>query len=156
MDKNNRIEDQGIFTKKTTLDLFFYGTLMGILTLVNFIITQYAFHENLRHGQTISFMTLVLLFLTHSYNARTGDKPFWSEDFIYSKNLHFSVLFGVGTLLLTLYVPFLRDTIFHQETPKWQDWLLSLGASIIYMVISEMYKLSRRGNITPNNLLFQC
>lgn len=141
MSKDKRRVERGLFTRQTLCDLFFFGTLMGILTLSNFVIRQYGYDKGLRQAQTISFMTLVLLFLVQSYNTRPGHRPFWTENFLSSYLLHLSVLFGIVTLLLTLYIPFLQDIVFKQEIPEWEDWVLSLSAAMVFLLFSEIYKL---------------
>ena len=97
----------------------------------------------LKESQTVTYATLTFLLLVHAYNCRVLRKPFWTHGFFKNYFMHLSILFGAGSIFLTIYIAFLRD-VFHQGTPGGLGWGISVAAIGVFMLLSEIYKLGKR------------
>lgn len=141
MDKTRRKIDERLWTTEAIVDCFVYGIIMGGLNLACFVISYLALENSLRRSQSVSFVTLTFLLLFQAYNCRVLHSSFLSRNFLRSYYLHVAVLFGVASIFLTLYIPVIETEAFHHERPDWKSWLLILGATLVFIVLSELWKL---------------
>jgi hypothetical protein len=54
------------------------------------------------------------------------------------------VALSVASLFLTFYVPWIRDSLFHQDTPTVPGWALAVGVTVLFLCLSEVYKVIKR------------
>ncbi|KAG2377563.1 hypothetical protein C9374_009079 [Naegleria lovaniensis] len=133
-----------LFAPETIIDIFFFGSLMGLLSLASFLIATKAMNVPLQEAQTITFVTSTVLLLLHAYNCRNSRRPFFLDGFYNSRLLHFFVLFGAVTTISTVYIPWVNSNIFHQTMIPAFDWIIVLLAALIFMGLSEIYKCCKR------------
>lgn len=145
MDKRERPPTEGLFTWEAMCDIMFYGILMGVLTLLNFILVEHWWFINTYEvAQSTAFGSLTVLLLFHAYNCRSMRRPFFADGWYASYYLHFAVLFGAASTCAILYIPWVNEHIFHHVPIPINEWLLILGSCVVFMVGSEMYKAVKR------------
>lgn len=144
MDQRKRPIGEALFTTLTIVDIFYYGTVMGALTLGNFVIMEQAFDEDVESAQATSYVTLTLLLLIHAYNCRRLKNSMFTHGFWKAWTFHLSFILGIGTVTLTLYIPGINDVVFHQGEPGYWGWMLGISAALVFVLASELYKPCRR------------
>lgn len=145
MDKRERPPTEGLFTWEAMCDIMFYGILMGVLMLLNFILVeQWWFMNTYEVAQSTAFGSLTVLLLSHAYNCRSMRRPFFADGWYASYYLHFAVLFGAASTCAILYIPWVNEHIFHHVPIPANEWLLILGSCVVFMVGSELYKAVKR------------
>ncbi|CDZ97841.1 calcium-transporting atpase 3 [Phaffia rhodozyma] len=154
-----------IFTTFWWLDLFFYGFLIGGLTIVNFVIVVWGTvlnggkgqiglecndgHynasqcQNIFHGRSAAFSTLMLLAMVHSLECKSLEKSIFQMKLTDNKILLWSV--GICSLVVfpIVYIPVINDYVFQIVGMGW-EWGIVFGALVVYLLATEMWKLSRR------------
>lgn len=119
--------------------------MLGGFSLVTFIISLYGFNDPLPQAQGACFTALTLMLMLHSYNCLALRGPFFLEKgFARAYWLHLSVLFGIGTLFFTFYTPVFETEVFDHRRPSWQNWLVAIAITFLFMAFSEIYKLIKR------------
>ncbi|KNC98335.1 potassium/sodium efflux P-type ATPase, fungal-type [Spizellomyces punctatus DAOM BR117] len=156
-----------IFTKRFMVDVFFYGTLAGTLSLVSFIISLAAAPKGL-HGYSgdlcaghdyieseckevfqargAAFMVLNTILLVHGWNCRREKESTLFGYDSHPKNnwaLFWAIVGGFVITLLTLVIPGLNTKVFSQEMFGW-EWGLVAASVVIFLAGSELYKLVKR------------
>ncbi|CAJ0833816.1 10045_t:CDS:10 [Entrophospora sp. SA101] len=120
---------RGLFSWEVIGDTLFYGCIMGGLTLTNFSIVIYAAGDgNLGSG------------CNHSLNPETEDA---CEQVFRAR-----VVGGALIAIPTFYIPGLNTKVFHQLGFSW-EWGLILGSIIIFEIVVEIYKFSKRRYCAP-------
>lgn len=129
MKRGPRHPKEGIFARGLGMKIITRGILIGIVTLIGFIIAYDAQLDNLTYARTIAFTTLVTAQLIHVFDCR-------SEISIFSRNPFeniYLVLSVVSSFLLMLVVIYWEklQPVFHTTSLGFQDWLLIIGLSVI-------------------------
>ncbi|GAB5037413.1 potassium sodium efflux p-type fungal-type, partial [Nannochloropsis oceanica] len=137
-------------------DTLWYGCVMGLLGLVNFSLVVYAnddvgLHrtsacnhnlagcENVYRARATTFATTTILLLIHAYNCKGLGTSLGKMNFFENRLLFGSVLLGIVTLLPIIYIPSVAENVFYQAPISW-EWGLVLGACVIFIFCSEVYK----------------
>jgi len=129
MKRKPRHPKEGVFARGLGWKVVSRGFLIGVATLVAFIIAYNQHPDNLPYAQTVAFATLVLAQLIHVYDCR-------SEISIFSRNpfgnpyLTWAVLSSLLLMLVVIYYPPLQP-IFHTVSIDLRDWLLIFGMASI-------------------------
>ena len=133
MNQKPRDPREGVFARGLGYKIITRGILIGVVTLIAFIIAYDNNPENLTYARTIAFTTLVLAQLIYVFDCR-------SEQGIFNRNpfsnvyLLLAVLSSLILLLIVVYLEFLQP-IFHTTALDFRDWLLVVGLSAIPTVI---------------------
>ncbi|WP_087972965.1 cation-translocating P-type ATPase [Oceanobacillus rekensis] len=133
MKRTPRNPREGIFSRGLGYKIISRGILIGIVTLIGFIITYDNNPDNLIFAQTTAFTTLVLAQLIHVFDCR-------SEHSIFSRNpfeniyLVFAVVSSLLLLLVVIYWPPLQP-IFHTVSLSFRDWMLIIALAAIPTVL---------------------
>lgn len=133
MKQKPRNPKEGVFSRGLGYKIISRGLLIGIVSLIAFLITYDNNSDNLTYARTVAFTTLVMAQLIHVFDCR-------SERGIFSRN-PFSNLYLIGAvissillLLVVLYVPTLQP-IFHTLALGIQDWLFIIVLSAIPTIV---------------------
>lgn len=104
---------KGIFTKGMTYRIGYQGFMIGILTLIAFIlglstegVTQ---GEKIQIGQTMAFVVLALSELVHVFNVRNNSESVFKTNPFNNGKLILAILASAGLMFLVLFVPALRE-----------------------------------------------
>ncbi|MGJ9458801.1 calcium-translocating P-type ATPase, SERCA-type [Oceanobacillus sp. CF4.6] len=133
MKRSPRNPREGIFSRGLGYKIISRGILIGLVTLIGFVVTYQNNPDNLIFAQTTAFTTLVLAQLIHVFDCR-------SEHSIFSRNpfeniyLVFAVLSSLLLLLVVVYWPPLQP-IFHTVSLAFRDWMLIVALAAIPTVL---------------------
>ncbi|WP_233879126.1 calcium-translocating P-type ATPase, SERCA-type [Virgibacillus halodenitrificans] len=133
MKKVPRNPREGVFARGLGYKIITRGIVIGIVTLLAFIITYQNNPDNLVYGQTMAFTTLVMAQLIHVFDCR-------SEHSVFSRNpfenmyLVFAVISSLLLVLIVIYWEPLQP-IFHTTSLNLRDWMLILGLSALPTVL---------------------
>jgi Ca2+-transporting ATPase len=129
MNEQPRHPKEGVFARGLGFKIISRGLMIGIVSLVAFVMAYYYHPENLQYARTVAFTTLVLAQLIHVFDCR-------AEGGIFSRN-PFSNPFLVGAvfsslvlLVIVIYVESLQP-VFHTTYLSLTDWLFILILSVL-------------------------
>ena len=115
------------------------GVMIGVLSLTAFIIGR---QTDLATARTMTFITLSLSQLIHSYNVRSRSMSIFELGFFSNPYLNLGVLVSL-TCLLTVYgVPVFR-VMFKLTWLPWTSFLTCVGLGFMTLVIIEISKRIR-------------
>jgi len=120
--------------------IIFQGIMIGALSLMAFMIGQ---QTDLVTARTMTFITLSLSQLFHSYNIRSRYLNVLGLGFFSNRYLNMGVLISLVCLLTVYCVPVLRD-MFKLTWLSWPSFLTCVGLGFMTIVIMESIKLIRR------------
>jgi len=129
MRRNPRNPKEGVFARRLGWKVISRGFLIGIVTLIAFMVVYGRDPNNLGYAQTIAFATLVMAQLIHVFDCRSERSVFHRNPFE-NKYLVWAVISSVLLMLVVIYYPPLQP-IFHTYAIDARDWLLILGLSAV-------------------------
>jgi P-type Ca2+ transporter type 2C len=129
MRRSPRNPREGVFARGLGWKVISRGFLIGIVTLIAFMIVYDRNPNNLGYAQTIAFATLVLAQLIHVFDCRSERSVFDRNPFE-NKYLVWAVISSIVLMLIVIYYPPLQP-IFHTQSIILQDWLLIIGLSAV-------------------------
>ena len=119
------------------------GVLLAACTLVAFRIGLRWYGETgvgLDHSMTIAFMTLSMVQIAHTLNARSRTKSLFSSGLFSNLWLLAAIVVSVFVQLMAVEIDFLRQVL-HTVSLSWQDWQLILACTLMPLVVVELVKL---------------
>ncbi|ORY12831.1 hypothetical protein BCR34DRAFT_600317 [Clohesyomyces aquaticus] len=160
----------GVFTPQIIVDMIVYGLLMGILTLLTFVIIVYGVgngdlgHECNRiyspscdlvfRARAAVFAELTWLILISTWEIKslrrsmfrlnpcsTSKFPFCKD--IYANKFLYAVVVGAVIVFPCVYIPGFNGKVFKQKPITW-EWALSVGAVGLFVVGMETWKVVKR------------
>lgn len=136
MDKMPRPKTEGFFANKLGYEIALEGILIGVLTLVAYLIGSKQDHIV---GQTMAFFTLSSLQLFHSYNIKS-EKSIFKQNIFNNKSLNFAFVIGFILQLVVIYTPGLNTNVFGLVALQLKDLLICLGLSFMIVIVMEIAK----------------
>ncbi|KAF5379843.1 hypothetical protein D9615_005799 [Tricholomella constricta] len=157
----------GIFSWPVVIDTFAYGIVMGATSLFSFVIVMYGvgngnFASNCNHAlsegcdtvfraRSTTFATLIFQILLYAFELKSLDRSMFSltpgqpfyKDLWANQVLFWSVVGGMISVVLPIYVPGFSNRVFHQKGISW-EWGIVLGMSVVFVVWCELWKLCRK------------
>ena len=153
---------QGVFTKGMTFRVIYQGIMIGVLTLVAFIIglatpenelpvvniteangivrTLSAEEVKVEIGQAMAFTVLALSELVHVFNIRNNKKSIFKTGIFNNSKLILATAVSAGLMLTVLFVPALRN-IFSIPVLPAMNILETVILVFIPIVVVEIFKL---------------
>lgn len=129
MKREPRSPNEGVFSRGLGWKVVSRGFLIGLVTLLSFMIMYHNDPTRLQYAQTIAFVTLVLAQLIHVFDCRS-EKSVLSRNPFGNQYLVWSVISSVALMLVVIYYPPLQP-VFHTLPIMGKDWLLILGLSSV-------------------------
>lgn len=129
MKRKPRNPREGIFARGIGYKIISRGIMIGIVSLIAFMIAYGNNPDNLIYAQTMTFTTLVMAQLIHVFDCRS-EKSIFARNPLENKYLLFAVLSSILLLLIVIYWPPLQP-VFHTTALDLLDWLLVLVLSFI-------------------------
>jgi potassium/sodium efflux P-type ATPase len=171
MRKPPQDKKRGVFTNQILVDMLVYGTLMGIATLMTFVIVVYGRYDgNLGHecnhsyseaceavfrARAAVFAELTWLILVSAWEFKSIRRsmfrlnpdsqsrfPFF-RDMYENKFLFWSVFLGAVSVFPTVYIPVLNRSVFKHTSISW-EWGVVVGMTIAYVIGVETWKWIKR------------
>ncbi len=129
MKRMPRNPKEGVFSRGLGWKVVSRGFLIGLVTLLAFIMAYHAHPDELEYAQTIAFSTLVLAQLIHVFDCRS-EKSIFARNPFGNKFLVFAVISSLILLFVVIYYPPLQP-IFHTVPVEMHDWFIIVGFSAI-------------------------
>ncbi len=135
---------KGIFTKGLTFRVAYQGIMIGVITLIAFIIglntPNISESEKIVIGQTMAFATLALSELIHVFNMKSNNESIFKTGIFNNMKLLLAV--GVSAILMfaVLFIPALRDVFGIAVLPK-ENILEVILLVLSPLAIVEIFKL---------------
>ena len=141
---------KGIFTKGMTWRIAYQGIMIGLLTLIAFMIGLGTTTEpidgltldesKIEVGQTMAFITLALSELTHVFNVRNNRKSIFKTGIFNNMKLIGAVIISALLMFVILLIPGLRE-IFSIPVLPTQNIVELICLVLAPIVIVEIFKL---------------
>ena len=141
---------KGIFTKGMTFRIVYQGAMIGILTLVAFMIGLGTTTEPIGNltldetkievGQTMAFCVLALSELVHVFNIRDNKKSIFRTNIFNNSKLVLAIIASAALMFVILLVPALRN-IFSIPLLPTQNIVETVCLIFAHIVIVEIFKL---------------
>lgn len=129
MKRKPRSPNEGVFSRGLGWKVVSRGFLIGLVTLLAFMIVYHNDSSRLEYAQTIAFATLVMAQLIHVFDCRS-EKSVLSRNPLGNQYLVWAVISSLLLVLVVIYYPPLQP-VFHTLPILAKDWLLILGLSSI-------------------------
>ena len=153
---------QGVFTKGMTFRVIYQGIMIGVLTLVAFIIglatpenelpvvniteangivrTLSTEEVKVEIGQAMAFTVLALSELVHVFNIRNNKKSIFKTGIFNNSKLILATVVSAGLMLVVLFIPALRN-IFSIPVLPAMNILETVILVFMPIVVIEIFKL---------------
>jgi Ca2+-transporting ATPase len=115
------------------------GIMIDVLSLSAFMMGQ---QTDLVTARTMTFITLSVSQLIHSYNVRSRSLSLFKLGVFTNHYLNLGFLASLASLLTVYFVPPFRD-VFKLTLLSWSSFLTCIGLGLLTLVIVESVKLVR-------------
>ena len=142
-----------IFNKGMTYRVIYQGTMIGLLTLIAFLIglsTDTDPANKLKIGQTMAFFTLALSELVHVFNVRNNNKSIFKTKIFNNKQLIGATLVSASLMFIILFTEKLRNIFGIVMLPK-QHVVVLIILVISPLIIVEIMKLFKINTFKEEN-----
>lgn len=129
MKRKPRSPDEGVFSRGLGWKVVSRGFLIGIVTLLSFMVVYHNDPAQLQYAQTVAFATLVMAQLIHVFDCRS-EKSVLSRNPFGNQYLVWAVISSLALMIVVIYYQPLQP-IFHTLPIAAKDWLLIVGLSSI-------------------------
>lgn len=157
----------GVFSWPVIIDCFAYGIVMGGTSLSSFVIVLYGVGDGtLAHGcnhalengcstvfraRSTVFATLIFQILLYALELKSLDRSMFSitpgrpfyKDMWANQVLLWSVVGGMISVVLPIYIPGFNHRVFYQKPISW-EWGIVVGMSLVFVLWCEIWKLCFR------------
>ena len=123
MRQTPREKNESIFARGLTEKILVRGSLIGICTLLSFMVGRY-YKMDLATCRTIALATLVLSQLFHVFECRSERHSIFEIKLFTNKYLVGAVSVSIIMICCILYIPFLQG-VFHTVPLELRQWLIS-------------------------------
>jgi len=134
-----RKHDEEIFSRPVALRLLWQGLLIALVTLTAFIYVLKVRGEDISYARTVAFSVLVFSQLFHALDCRSEKESIWELGLFTNKFLLLAVAASI-TLQIMLHHFDLTNRIFKTQPLDTSDMILSVGISIMPLMIVEGWK----------------
>ncbi|MHB8158427.1 MAG: cation transporting ATPase C-terminal domain-containing protein, partial [Desulfocucumaceae bacterium] len=142
MSRPPRKPGEGLFSGGIGVAILWQGAVIGLVSLLAYWLAL-DWGRTPEEARTMTFITMAMSQLFHSFNARSLDQSLFSLGVFSNRSLVLAFLISVVALVLVVATPFLREA-FDTAILRQSDWLLVLGLSITPLAVVELSKLAGR------------
>ncbi|KAJ9476975.1 Sodium transport ATPase 2 [Pseudozyma hubeiensis] len=156
----------GVLSRSVIVDTLVYGSTMGITCLIAFLLMIYPIgggqiaidcnHSSaatcgpIFQARSAVFTTLTLQLLLVCWELISMEKSFFSmspaKHLWKNPMLLWSVVFGIATIPIALYVPKFNTDVFRHAPMGGAGWGISIAMTVAFIAVVELWKaLARRG-----------
>lgn len=144
-----------IVDRKMSLAIGFQSVFLAIAVLTSFYLGRYIFGEELygdmldidkaeglmmQLGSTFAFITIITGELLRTYSARSENITIFKMNLFENKWVNYSVLFGLGLLLVVVFVPGVNDIFRTDIDLTFTNFAIALGLGFIPLFGGELAK----------------
>ncbi|KAF3017425.1 Na+ ATPase [Neopestalotiopsis sp. 37M] len=162
---------RGVFTNQILVDMLVYGLLMGVLTLMSFVVVVYGANGgNLGHdcngafsdacipvfrARATVFAELTWLILISAWefkdlrrsmfklNPDSDSKFPFFKDIYGNKFLFWAVVIGGLSVFPVVYIPVVNTNVFKHTAISW-EWAIVVAALVLFVAGVELWKMTKR------------
>ncbi|KAI4860995.1 potassium/sodium eff [Hypoxylon rubiginosum] len=162
---------RGVFTNQILVDMLVYGLLMGILTLMTFVIIIYGVNNGqlgvncntlyseecvpVFRARATVFAELTWLILISAWEFKDLRRSMFRlnpdddskfplfKDIYGNRFLFWAVVLGALSVFPVVYIPRLNTSVFKHVDISW-EWSLAVAATIIFVTGMELWKMTKR------------
>lgn len=138
MMRKAREKNEGIFANGLWSKIVLRGALIGVSTVVSFVVTLVYFNGNLEVARTVALCTLVMSQLFHVFECRSERNSVFSIGLFSNIYLVLAVISSFTLLMLIVYMPWLQG-IFHTQSLNILNWIVVLSLSGLISLISSLF-----------------
>ena len=148
MERKPLKQGKGIFTKGMTMRIIYQGIMIGIITIIAFIIglatTNSTDAERIKAGQTMAFCVLALSQLVHIYNIRDNKKSIFKTNIFNNSKLILATIASAALMFIILFIPGLREIFGIALLPKENilEVILLVLSPILIVEIAKLLKIN--------------
>ncbi len=139
MNQRPRDKNESIFARGLTEKIVIRGALIGICTLLSFLVGMY-YKMDIATCRTMALSTLVMSQLIHVFECRSERHSIFEIKLFTNPYLVGAVLVSITMLCSILYIPFFAS-IFHTVPLGVKHWLYVIFFSSIIAFINSLYLL---------------
>ncbi|WP_459129749.1 calcium-translocating P-type ATPase, PMCA-type [Guggenheimella bovis] len=148
MNDKPRDPRESIFAHGFAFRVFFYGVLVGGVTLTSYVLGEYFLSDPSKAdgiANTMAFATLVFCELTRAFAIRSEKHSVFKIGLFSNPMMNRAFVVGLALQLAVLFIPPLQK-IFKVTDLNGMQWLTVIGLSLIPLVISEIGKLIKKSS----------
>ena len=147
-------QSKGVFTKDMSYRIIYQGIMIGLITLLAFIIglktTNTPFNglsldqSKIAIGQTMAFIVLALSELVHVYNIRDNHKSIFTTKIFNNMALIGATIISATLMLIIVFVPALREVFKIPVLPSNNiiETVLLVFSPILVVEIFKLFKIN--------------
>lgn len=145
MQKKPRKSGQNFFAERLGTNIIIQGMIKGVLVLAAYFVADKIHSSEV--AVTTAFATLGLIQLCHAFTIRSDTKSIFKIGFF--TNIHLIISVAIAALLQVgvIIIPLFND-LFRVEQLHWQEWIITIVASVIIIPIVEILKKISAGKQT--------
>ena len=154
-------KNKGIFTKGMTWRIIYQGILIGLITLLAFVLGLASNNETIASmsskypnltteeikieiGQTMAFTVIAFAELVHVFNIRNNKESIFKTGILGNKMLILAISVSAILMLAVLFIPALQNIfgIIKLPTDKILECLLLIVSPIIIVELMKLFKIN--------------
>ncbi|MEN8208757.1 MAG: cation-transporting P-type ATPase [Candidatus Fermentibacteria bacterium] len=154
MRKPPRKQTDHIMNRQTSFEVLFLGVLIGLLAFGNYALSMFrtgevfpadmtVFPTAYLRATTLAYLTIAFCQFANVLSQRYSFTSIFNRNFFSNRTLLWSILGSIALVLTAVYVPFVSGFLYFSG-PRILDWILVLGAALIFLGVFELMKLRRR------------
>lgn len=136
MQKKPRGRKEGLFSEGLWAKILLRGSMIGLCTILSFVLVLHFSDENIKLSRTVALCTLILSQLFHVFECRSERSTIWRLGIWTNRYLIYAVLSSLVLLLMVVYIPQLQF-IFETCSLRLTEWSIVFCLSSIITVISS-------------------
>jgi len=140
MKKPPKDPGKNIISKKGWIMISSYAFAMTTAVVLAVIYCQQVLMTDDQMTNNVAFVTLAFAQLFHVFNMTSAKARFWVNDITKNKFVWLAILLCAGLLVLVFVIPQMRLVLNLAELPL-KIWMVSLVASLLPLVMIQVYKL---------------
>ena len=145
MNRRPNKKEKGIFTKGMTWRVVYQGAMIGVLTLIAFVVGLATpgvtdEHIKIEIAQTMAFCVLALSELVHVFNVRDNNNSLFKTKVFNNSKLILAILASAALMFVILLIPGLRNIFSIAALPK-ENIIETIILVLAPIVIVEIFKL---------------
>ena len=145
---------KGIFTKGMSWRVIYQGAMIGLLTLIAFMIGLGTTTEpingltldesKIEVGQTMAFVTLALSELVHVFNIRDNKKSIFKTNIFNNSKLILAIIASAALMIVILAIPGLRNVFSIPVLPTKNivELVILIFAPLVIVEIFKLFKIN--------------
>ena len=147
MERKPRDPKEGIFARGLSIDIIWQGFMIGIITIIAYVVGHYIESGiwevvNSKDGMTMAFLTMSMAEIFHSFNLRSRTQSIFTIK-NQNKFLWAAMIISLFLTTFVIYTPVI-SVAFGFEKISLVEYIVSLGLSFTVISIVEVVKYIKR------------